>query len=138
MKLVLDTNVLIAAMMSESGASRRLLQDIVRGRIISLISVPLIIEYEAVLKRPGMMKSCHLSKRDADIVLDQLAVSMEHVEMHFLWRPALRDANDDMVLETAVNGGAELIVSFNLADYGKVPALFGIEVLRPADAIRRY
>jgi predicted nucleic acid-binding protein len=53
------------------------------------------------------------------------------------WRPLLRDAADDMVLETAVNGGAETIVSFNLRDFGTAPRRFGIEVLRPGELLRR-
>ena len=66
-----------------------------------------------------------------------LAAVMEPVRVHYLWRPRLRDADDDMVLEVAVNGRADAIVTFNLRDFGAVPAGFGIELLRPAEAMRR-
>ena len=62
---------------------------------------------------------------------------MEPVRVHDLWRPRLRDANDDMVLEAAVNGRANATVTFNLRHYGGAPAEFGIEVLRPAAVMRR-
>jgi predicted nucleic acid-binding protein len=62
---------------------------------------------------------------------------LEPVESHFRWRPALPDPNDEMVLEAAVNGRADAIVTFNSRDFGDVPATFGIDVLTPAQAIRR-
>lgn len=58
------------------------------------------------------------------------------VESHFVWRPQLRDPADEMVLEAAVNGSAQAIVSFNRRDYGPAPARFGIRVLLPRDALR--
>jgi hypothetical protein len=57
--------------------------------------------------------------------------------VHFLWRPQLRDAGDEMVLETAVNGQADAIVTFNRRHYGDAPARFGILLLLPAEAYRR-
>jgi predicted nucleic acid-binding protein len=69
--------------------------------------------------------------------VDCLTALIEPVKTHYLWRPALRDPNDEMVLEAAVNGRADSIVTFNLRDYGDVPGKFGIEVLLPATAIRR-
>jgi predicted nucleic acid-binding protein len=72
-----------------------------------------------------------------DVILDGLAGVMEHVVLHYLWRPLLRDGDDDMVLETAINGRATAIVTFNLRDYGRWPESFGIEVLRPTDCLRR-
>jgi len=62
---------------------------------------------------------------------------VEPVETHFLWRPQLRDPADELVLEAAVNGRAEALVTFNRRDFGAVPVGFGIDVLTPAEAIRR-
>ena len=70
-----------------------------------------------------------------DIFLDALIAKSEPVEIHFLWRPQLRDAGDEMVLEAAVNGGVGAIVTFNRRDYGSAPGLFGIEVLLPKEAL---
>jgi hypothetical protein len=69
--------------------------------------------------------------------LDGLAVLAEPVVVHFLWRPQLRDAGDEMVLDAAVNGKAQAIVTFNHRDYGHTPARFGILLLLPAEAFRR-
>ena len=72
------------------------------------------------------------------IFLDALIAMPEPVETHFLWRPQLRDPNDEMVLEVAVNGRADALVTFNMRDYGTAaPAQFGVEVLLPREAIAR-
>ena len=96
-----------------------------------------MIEYESVLKRPKTLRSAGISADDADVILDQLAASMAHVEVYYLWRPVLRNAEDDMVLETAVNGRVEVIVTFNIGDFGTMPGRLGIEVLRPGALLRR-
>jgi predicted nucleic acid-binding protein len=75
--------------------------------------------------------------KDVDSFLNTLIGFAEPVDVHFLWRPQLRDAGDEMVLETAVNGRAEALVTFNQRDYGSVPASFGTEVLLPREALRR-
>jgi putative PIN family toxin of toxin-antitoxin system len=135
--MVLDTDVVVAAILSAQGASRAILESISEGVGIALISVPLLIEYEAVLSRPNLMKEAGLDRREVDMVLDGLALIMEPVGIHYLWRPLLADPYDDMVLETAVNGQAAAIVSFNVKDYGDIPASFGMDLLQPRDAIKR-
>jgi predicted nucleic acid-binding protein len=59
------------------------------------------------------------------------------VQPYFLWRPQLRDPSDEFVLEAAINGRADALITFNLRDFGSVPSQFGIEVLTPSDAFRR-
>ena len=98
--------------------------------------MPLLLEYEAVLTRPEHLRVRGLSPAEVDAILDGLAAITEHVDLHYLWRPLLPDADDDMVLETANNGGATAIVTFNSKHYGSLP-LFGIQVLRPADCLGR-
>ena len=136
MKLVLDTDVVLSAVLSERGASRQLLLRVVDGVLPAVVSVPLMLEYEAVLKRPKHLQASGLTIDDV-VILDQLAASMEPVNLFFLWRPLLRDAEDDMVLETAVNGQANMIVTFNTSDFGDVPQRFGVEVSRPGEVLRR-
>ena len=137
MKVVLDTDVIVAAVLSERGASRQLLLRVVDGVLDGAISVALMLEYEAVLKRPEILRQSKLTADDVDVILDQVAASMEHVAMFYLWRPVLRDAEDDMVLETAVNGQADAIATFNIGDFGDAPTRFGIEVIRPGSLLRR-
>ena len=137
MRVVLDTKVMVAAALSERGASRQLLLRVVDGLLDGAISVALMLEYEAVLKRPENLELSKLTPEDVDVILDQVAASMEHVEIFYLWRPMLRDTGDDMVFETAVNGHADVIATFNIGDFGDAPKHFGIEVIRPGDLLRR-
>ena len=136
-RVVLDTNVLVAAMRSDLGASRALLMDALEQRYELLASVPLMIEYEAVLARPEHLGASNLSAEDVGAILDAVAVVADRVRLAYLWRPTLPDANDDMVLETAVNGRADFIVTFNRHDFEPVTSLFGLEVLGPAEALKR-
>jgi len=102
-----------------------------------LLSVPLAIEYEAVCRRPEHRVDAGLSDRQVEIFLDAIIAMAEPVQTHFLWRPQLRDPNDEMVLEAAVNGGADAVVTFNVRDYGIAASQFGVEVLVPREAIAR-
>jgi predicted nucleic acid-binding protein len=102
---VLDTHVMVAALRSSAGASRQLLLALHHPFVLRL-SVPLILQYEAVLTRPEHLAASGLTAAEAVSVLDDLAAVAKPVRLAFRWRPQLTDANDDMVLETAINGGA--------------------------------
>lgn len=101
-----------------------------------LASVPLFIEYEAVLTREEHLQVAGLTREEAEMILDALASIVKPVELFFLWRPQLRDVNDDMVLETAVNGGADALVTYNLRDFAAAAGL-GVQVARPYDILER-
>lgn len=137
MRLILDTATMVAAIRSDAGASRRLLVAGLERRITLLASVPLMIEYQAVLTRPEHLDASGLSLEDVNVLLDAVAAVVDPVRLAFLWRPAVRDQNDDMVLEAAVNGRADAIVTFNLRDFGQVAERFGIETLAPGAAWRK-
>src|SRR5450759_996469 len=109
---VLDTAAMVAAIRSDAGASRRLLVAALEQRFTLLIS-----EYEAVMTRAQHLVASKLSAQDVGILLDAVASVGEPVRPAFLWRPSLRDADDDMVLEVAVNGQADAIVTFNRRDF---------------------
>jgi len=132
---VLDTDVLVAALRSDSGASRWVLQAARARRFVLLLSVPLMLEYEAVLTRPEQLAACKTSKEDVSAVLDELAWIAKRVEMTIRLRPMLPDPNDEMVLETAINGQADAIVTFNVRDFAGAAARFGCSVLRPAQVV---
>lgn len=138
MKLVFDTDTMVAAIRSDAGASRRLLQSVLERRheISLLVSVPLLIEYEAVMMRPAHLRAANLSAVDVAPLLDAVAAVAEPVRLAYLWRPTLRDADDDMVLEAAVNGGAYGIVTFNQRDFEPSVKHFGIVALSPGRAAR--
>ena len=78
-----------------------------------------------------------LSDREVGIFVDAVTALAQPVETHFLWRPQLRDPNDEMALEAAVNGRVDVLVTFNLRDFGTAPARFGVEVLIPREALKR-
>ena len=137
MRLVLDTTVMVAAIRSDSGASRRLLMAALECRLTLLASVPLMIEYQAVMTRPEHLTASRLSIEDVSVLLDAVAAVAQPVRLAFLWRPAVRDPDDDMVLEAAVNGRADAIVTFNIRDFDKAAEHFGVEVVLPREAVRR-
>src|SRR5216684_3692045 len=113
MRLVVDTAVMVAAIRSDTGASRYLLVAGLEARFTMLASVPLLIEYQAVMSRREHLTASRLSATDLEALLDAVAAVAEPVLLDFLWRPALPDPDDDMVLETGVNGQADAIVTFN-------------------------
>lgn len=137
MRYVADTDVIVAAMRSPRGASAAILRTARQGRVTLLVSVPLAMEYAAVCSEPEHRLAAGLSEREVELFLDAVLAMAEPVKTHFLWRPQLRDAGDEMVLETAVNGHADALVTFNVRDFGSVPARFGIEVIVPREAIGR-
>lgn len=137
MRLVADTDVIVAAMRSPGGASAAILRAARQGKVTQLVSVPLAIEYEAVCSEAEHQLAAGLREPDVAIFLDAVLAMAEPVKTHFLWRPQLRDPGDEMVLEAAVNGHADALVTFNLRDFGTVPARFGIAVMLPRDALER-
>lgn len=128
--VVLDTNVLIAALRSKRGASYKLLLSLVDDLYVPNISVPLFIEYESVAKREGVVEG--LSDKDIDSVLDYLLSKASIRKVFYLWRPFLKDPKDDLVLEVAVESQARYIITFNKRDFKGVDQ-FGIEVVTPKD-----
>jgi len=133
LRLVLDTDVLVAALRSDRGASRQLLLSALDREIEVLASVPLMVEYEAVLTRQEHLDASGLTSEQMNEVLDALAEIAIPVHLRFLWRPRLKDPADEMVLETAVNGGADRLVTFNLRHLAVAAREFGIRVSRPRD-----
>jgi predicted nucleic acid-binding protein len=131
---------MIAAIRSNAGASRRLLRTVLERQrgITLLVSVPLLIEYESVMTRTEHLKAARLTVADIGVLLDAIAAVAEPVRLAFLWRPVLADADDDMVLEAAVNGRADAIITFNRRDFSAAAEQFGIPVLLPGEAVRRW
>jgi putative PIN family toxin of toxin-antitoxin system len=136
-RTVLDTDVIVAAVRSDRGASRALLVAALARRYPLLASVPLMLEYEAVVTRPEHLEAARISSTDATVLLDAIATIAEPIRISFLWRPMLTDPADDLVLETAVNGRADAVVTFNRRDFVPAAARFGLKILAPADAVRQ-
>ncbi|MDX2113149.1 MAG: putative toxin-antitoxin system toxin component, PIN family [Alphaproteobacteria bacterium] len=136
MRLVIDTDVIVAAMRSPGGASAALLVLLLKEKAVMLLSVAMALEYEASCMRAEHLLAARATENDVQNLLDSIIDVIEPVAVNYQWRPQLSDAGDEMVLEAAVNGHADAIVTFNRRDYGNAPAQFGIEILSPQEALR--
>ncbi|MBN2134833.1 MAG: putative toxin-antitoxin system toxin component, PIN family [Acidobacteria bacterium] len=130
MKIVIDTNVLFTALKSQLGASYKLVSIIPNKRFSIVISVPLIIEYEDVLRRGKLPVS--ITDKDITDFIDFFCYIGEPQDIFFLWRPFLPDSSDDLVLEVAVAGGCDAIITYNKRHFKNVET-FGLRVLDPKE-----
>jgi putative PIN family toxin of toxin-antitoxin system len=126
-QIVIDTNVFVAALRSQYGASYKLLMLLDSGKFEINLSVPLVIEYEDAGKRL-VGKRSGLRVSDIDDILDYVCSVANRKKVHYLWRPFLSDPKDDMVLELAVSAGCEIIVTYNKDDFKGVEQ-FGVRVM---------
>lgn len=137
LRCVLDTNVIVSGLCSPEGASAALIGHALDGRFILLLSVALALEYEAACSEPRQRIVSGLADAEVQTVITALCAVAEPVETHFLWRPQLRDPADEMVLDLAVNGRADALVTFNRRDFAGFADRFGTAILSPRDALRR-
>lgn len=133
--LVLDTDVIVAAVRSSSGASAAILAMAIRGELEVAISAAMVLEYEAVALREEHLDAGRTNVDEVRAIIDSLVVVGHHVEPHFRWRPQLRDPGDELVLEAAVNGRASAIVTFNRRDFLPAARRFGLEVVLPREIL---
>ena len=128
--VVIDTNVIVAALKSRRGASYQLLISLPSGVYRPNLSVPLFIEYESVAKRTGLVSG--LNEQDINDILDYILSQSSIRQIFYLWRPYLKDPLDDLVLEVAVESQSEYIITFNKKDFSGVER-FGIKVVTPQE-----
>ena len=126
--IVMDTNILFAGLYSSVGASYQILRMLYAGKIKTVISTPLLFEYEYVLRRERAL--LNLTHQQVDIVLDTLCALSTFQEIHFLWRPYLKDPKDDHILEVAVASQTKIIVTHNLKDFNEI-GTFGVTAMTP-------
>ena len=136
MRVVLDTSVVVSAMRSRRGASNRLLQMAFLGSFQILATPALFLEYEEVLRRPEQCAVHMLSPERMSGFLIGLAGIIEPVRVFYQWRPQLQDTDDEMVLETALNGRADAIVTHNIKDFAVAASRFNLRVTNPASLVR--
>jgi putative PIN family toxin of toxin-antitoxin system len=125
-KIVLDTNIIYSAVRSKRGMSYRLLSKIDEQKYKIQISVPLILEYEDVLKRN--LTNLILTESDIDDLIDYLCKVGEKRKIYYLWRPVLKDIKDDFILELAVESESDYIITYNIKDF-KAAENFNIKVI---------
>ena len=137
MRLVIDTDVLVSGFISPAGASRQLVLDALEGKFALLLSTPLLVEYEAVLHRPEHLERAKATNAEVTEILDALAGICIPVVFDYNWRPTGAHADDEMVVETAINGQADAIATFNLKDMRQAGLMFGFQAQRPGPLVRR-
>ena len=132
---VIDTNVLVAALRSSSGASRQVLLAALSGRLEVVVSVPLLLEYESVLKRPDQLKITRF-RTEYRCRLERPYRGRARSSLRIPVRPIIKDPKDDMVFETAINSGVGTIITFNVQHFVPAGTRFGIRVVRPIEILR--
>lgn len=137
-RLVIDTNVVLAGLRSAKGASAVLLRHVAQQHVTPLLTVALVLEIESVLSRPEQLAATGLTLELVQGFVDELCALAEPVQIHFAWRPMLHDAADEMVLEAAVNGQADALVTFNLKDFLPAASGLGVEVIAPITALHVF
>ena len=128
-RAVIDTNVLVAALRSSSGASHQILLAADAGLFEFAISVPLLAEYDDVTRRSS--SGIGLPPEAVEAIVGRLAAICHQQQIYFLWRPLLQDPKDDMVLEVAIASGASHIITFNRKDL-EPASQFDIIVVTPS------
>jgi putative PIN family toxin of toxin-antitoxin system len=132
-QVVIDTNVVVAGLRSRRGSAYQILQLIGTGTFELNISVPLILEYEGTLLR--QLPYLQLTETDVRDLLDYYCLVGQRHRIFYLWRPTLRDPNDEMLLELAVKAQCDFLVTFNTRDFEGIER-FGIVALPPKDFLR--
>lgn len=132
-QIVIDTNIIASATRSAKGPSYRMIDLIGKGFFEINLSIALFCEYEDVIKRPEH-PSC-LTEKEANDLLDYIIGNSNLRDIYFLWRPLLRDPNDDFVLELAIASSSKYIVTYNVKDFVGCES-FGIMALKPLDFLK--
>ena len=131
--IVIDTNVVIAALRSKKGASYKLLSLIGTNKFEIHDSVAIVLEYEDVIQR--FRTEVRLSQDEVSIFVDSLCSMAHHHKIYFVWRPSLPDANDELFLELAISARCEYIVTHNIKDF-KGTEKFGIKAITPKEFLQ--
>ncbi len=126
--IIIDTCVFISALRSSLGASFKILSLIDSGKFEFYLSVALVLEYEAVAKRSS--QKLELTDSDIEDLIDYMCVVGKSRQVHFLWRPSLKDPSDDFILELAVESECNYIVTHNIRDFAGAEK-FKVKIITP-------
>ena len=131
-RVVIDTNVLVSAILSPDGAAREVLRRCLTGKAQPLIGNALFLEYEDVLSREDLFAAAPIGREDRAILLDAVLSVCQWINITFLWRPNLPDESDNHLIELAVAGNAELIITSNVRDVAAGELEFdGLRIVTP-------
>ena len=131
---MIDTNMLVAALLRREGRNRMVIRACPDERLTPIIGQALFLEYEDVLGRAELFRKSPLSARERQNFLDAFLSVCKWVQIYYAWRPNLRDEADNHVLELAVAGGAAMIITSNVADFRNAELHFpGVRILTPLE-----
>jgi putative PIN family toxin of toxin-antitoxin system len=132
--VVVDTDVLVSAFLGPGGASREVLRRALRGEYRPLVGAALFAEYESVLARHELFESCVLSAKERERLFEDFLSVCRWTRVYYTWRPNVRDESDNHVVELAVAGGAQAIVTRNVRDFARMELRFpALRIVTPAD-----
>ncbi len=137
-RVVLDTSVIITALRSSTGAAAEVIKLALRRELAPLMEYKLACEYRDVALRPEQLHVTNKSKAERSVILNALEAVAEPVFVAFRYRPLSPDANDDMVLDVAINGKADAIVTNNTRHFRRAAERFDIDLLAPAELLSEF
>jgi uncharacterized protein len=137
MQVIVDTNVFVGACLGK-GPSSLVIEGCLQGRFVPLMGAALLAEYEDVLGRSALFQRCRLSAREREELLDIFVASCRWTRIYYGWRPNLRDEGDNHLVELAVAGGAEFIVTHNIRHLKTMELKFeGLAIATPAQLLAK-
>ncbi|MCA6517308.1 MAG: putative toxin-antitoxin system toxin component, PIN family [Pseudanabaena sp. M135S2SP2A07QC] len=137
-RIVIDTSVLISALIGSTGASRELIRLCLQGEYQPLMGNSLFLEYESVVLREEIITQCTLTKQEILILLDAFMSVCQWIDIYYLWRPNLRDEADNHLIELAIAGNAQIIATKNIKDFLNSDLIFpNLSILKPEQIVRR-
>ena len=137
-RIVIDTSVLISALIGSTGASRELIRLCLQGEYQPLMGNNLFLEYESVVLREEIITQCTLTKQEIFALLDAFMSVCQWIDIYYLWRPNLRDEADNHLIELAIAGNAQTIATKNIKDFLNSDLIFpNLSILKPEQIVRR-
>jgi uncharacterized protein len=137
-RIVIDTSVLISALIGSTGASRELIRLCLQGEYQPLMGNNLFLEYESVILREEIITLCTLTKQEIFALLDAFMSVCQWIDIYYLWRPNLRDEADNHLIELAIAGNAQIIATKNIKDFLNSDLIFpNLSILKPEQIVRR-
>jgi len=136
-KVVIDTSVMVSALIGKRGASREVVRRCLSGSYLPLISNPLFQEYEDVSSRKRVRDACPLEPREIRELLSAFYSVCTWVPIYYLWRPNLSDEGDNFLIELALAGNSQIIVTNNVKDLMAAELKFdNLRILKPEQILR--
>ena len=135
--IVVDTSIVISALIGSQGPSRKVIRKCLLNDYTPLISNSLFLEYEDVSSRERIINLCSITNEEKRKLLNAFYHVCHWVSIHYLWRPNIRDEGDNFLIELAVAGNADYIVTNNINDFKNAQLKFpNIQIVTPEQLLR--